>query len=116
MVSANPAKASMRMSAFAATGAVGRSGARNSESVTMQARSCREPRTLPARIIEVFGREPALKRALAGRPLGIEHGKPGGIAAAPLDDHVLAEDAFERETEPQRGATRGGIERVAFPF
>src|SRR3984957_3668884 len=75
-----------------------------------------QPLALRAGGIEVLRREPALERRLACRPLGLEHGEPGGVAAAPLDDHVVAKDALVAEAEPQRGAARGCIERIAFPF
>src|SRR5215467_8749367 len=65
---------------------------------------------------EILRRQPPLECGLAGRPLGFQHREPGGIAAAALDDHVVAENAFERKTETERGATRRGIEGVTFPL
>src|SRR5581483_11855941 len=50
---------------------------------------------LPAFPIEILRREPALEGGLAGGPFAVEHGEPGGVAVAPLVDHVLAEDALE---------------------
>src|SRR6267378_1496813 len=72
--------------------------------------------TLPPVGIEIVRREPALERGLAGGPFGIARREPGGVVVAPLDDHVVAEDALEREAEAQCRAARGGVERVAFPF
>ena len=42
--------------------------------------------------------------------------KPCRIAVAALGNHMLAEDAFKGEAVAQRGAARGGIERIAFPL
>ncbi len=49
-------------------------------------------------------------------PVGVEHREPGGVAILSFDDHVLAKDAFEAETKPERGAARPPVEAVAFPF
>jgi hypothetical protein len=76
----------------------------------------REPLALPAVGIEILRREPALECGFTFRPLGGEHREPGGIAAAPLDDHVVAEDALVAEAEAQRCAARGRVEGIAFPF
>ena len=65
---------------------------------------------------KLSGAEPAFVSRLARRPFAVEHRKPGGVAIAALDDHVLAENALEREAEPLRGATRRRVEGVAFPF
>ena len=67
-------------------------------------------------VIEIVRREPALVRRLARRPLAVEHRKPGGVAVAALDDHVLAENPLEREAEALRGAARGRVEGVALPL
>ena len=75
-----------------------------------------ELRLLPPIPIEILRREPALERGLARRPFAVEHGEIGGVAVAALGDHVLAQDAFEREAEAQRRAARRRVERVAFPF
>ena len=66
--------------------------------------------------VEIVGREPALVSGLARRPLAVEHGEPGGVAVAALDDHVLAEDALEREAEALGRALRGRVEVVALPL
>ena len=50
------------------------------------------------------------------RPLVVEHRVPGRVAVPPLDDHVLAEDALEREPEPFGRRARPGVQRVALPF
>src|SRR5947209_7184319 len=71
---------------------------------------------MSALAIEILPREPALEAALARGPLAVEHDVPGGVAAASLDDHVLAKNALEGEAEAQRRAPRRGIERVAFPL
>src|SRR5215475_1890500 len=75
-----------------------------------------QPFSLAPRGIEILRRQPALEGAFARRPVAIEHGVPGGVAAASLHDHVLAKNASEGEAEAQRGPPRGGIEGVAFPF
>src|SRR5258708_3563998 len=67
-------------------------------------------------LVEILRRKPAFEGKLAAGPFAVEHGEPGGVAVAALDDHVLAKDAFEGESEPPRGAHRRGVERVAFPF
>ena len=67
----------------------------------------RETHPLLSLRIEILRRKPALERRLAGRPFGIEHGKPGGVAVAALVDLVLAEHAFEREAEAQGRPVRG---------
>src|SRR5215813_12576106 len=59
---------------------------------------------LPAPVVEVPGIEPALEGGFPRGPFGIEHRIPRGIAIAALHDHVLPEDSFESEAEPQRGA------------
>src|SRR5258707_10058277 len=66
--------------------------------------------------VEILRRQPPFERGLPGRPLGFQHREPGGIAAAALDDHVVAENALERKTETERGAARRGIEGIAFPL
>src|SRR5258708_40281973 len=66
--------------------------------------------------VEVLRREPALERGFARRPVGGQHGEPGGVAVAALDDHVVAKNALVAKAEAQRGAARGGIERIAFPL
>ena len=71
---------------------------------------------LPSVGIEIVWREPALVGRLAGRPLAVEHRKPGCVAVAALDDHVLAENPLEGEAEALRGATRRRVERVALPL
>ena len=79
-------------------------------------RQARKALLLPPLGVEIFAPEPALERRLARGPLAVEHRKPGGVAAAALDDHVLAEDALEGEAEPLRRAPRGRVQRVAFPL
>ena len=66
--------------------------------------------------VEILRRKPAFERGLSRRPVGGQHGEPGGVAAARLDDHVVAKDAFEAKAEAQRGAARRGVERIAFPL
>lgn len=66
--------------------------------------------------VEVVGGEPTLETLFPDRPFGIEHGEPGGVAGTAFDDHVLAENSFEGETEAAGGALRGVIEHVALPF
>src|ERR1700677_3309917 len=66
--------------------------------------------------IEVGRVEPGFERAFAGGPLAVEHGEPGGVAVPVLDHHVLAEDAFEGETEAKRGAAAGVVCLVALPL
>src|SRR5260221_6028935 len=66
--------------------------------------------------VEVLRREPALERGFARRPVGGQHGEPGGVAAAALDDHVVAKNALVAKAEAQRRAARRGIERIAFPL
>src|SRR5262249_21255415 len=67
-------------------------------------------------MVEVLRRKPGFERALARRPFGIEHRIPGGVAAASFHDHMVAEDSLEGEPVALRGAPRGGVERVGFPF
>src|SRR6185295_15019555 len=71
---------------------------------------------LPPIPIEILRREPALERGLPRRPLAVEHGKPGGVAASALDDHVRAEQPLIGEAETLRRPARGGVEGVALPF
>src|SRR5437867_5746466 len=59
---------------------------------------------------------PGLEGRARRRPLAIEHREPGAVAIAPLDDHVLAEDALEAEAELERRAARSLVERVALPL
>src|SRR5262249_53383313 len=73
-------------------------------------------RLLRAIRVEILGSQPALERGFSGRPFVGQHREPGGVAAAALDDHVIAKNAFKGEAEAQRGAARGGVERVAFPL
>ena len=54
--------------------------------------------------IEILRREPCLEGPLDRRPFGIQHGEPGRVAVAALDDHVLPEHALEGEAEPFGGA------------
>src|SRR5258708_9931617 len=42
--------------------------------------------------VEILWRQPPFERGLPGRPLGFQHREPSGIAAAALDDHVVAEN------------------------
>src|SRR5713101_2771415 len=77
---------------------------------------CREGYFLAAVRIEIGNIQPAFESGLAFGPLGIEHRIPGGVTAATLDDHVLAEDPLESEPEPQRCSSRGGVQRIALPF
>ena len=77
---------------------------------------CAELCLLPPIPIEILRREPALERGFARRPFAVEHGEPGGVAAAALDDHVLAEQALIGEAEALRRPLRRGVERIAFPF
>src|SRR5580704_8200086 len=46
---------------------------------------------------EVLRREPCFKGMADGRPLLVNDGIPGGVAAASLVDDGLAEDALEAE-------------------
>ena len=71
-------------------------------------------RLLRAIRVEILGSQPAFERGLSRRPFGGQHREPGGVATAALDDHVIAKNAFKGEAEAQRGAARGGVERVAF--
>ena len=66
--------------------------------------------------VKVCGGEPTLKGTLAAGPLGVEHGVPGGVAAAPLYYHVLTEDTLEGESEALGCSPRGEIERIALPL
>ena len=54
--------------------------------------------------------------AFTARPLVVQHRVPGGVAVASLHDHVPAEDALERETQPLGGGARPGVEGVALPL
>src|ERR1700726_4222567 len=76
----------------------------------------RETDFLPAFVVEILRRKPALEVELAHRPLAVEHGEPGVVAVAALGDHVLAERAFVDKAVAQRGAPRRSIEGIAFPF
>src|SRR5712691_6326574 len=66
--------------------------------------------------VEILRRQPPFEGGLPGRPLGFQHGEPGSIAAAALDDHMVAENTLERKAEPQCRATRRRIEGIAFPL
>src|SRR5690606_32046383 len=70
---------------------------------------------LPALRVEIFGRKPRLESTFPHRPFGIHHREPRGVAIPALDDHVLAENALESETEAFRRAARRCIQRIAFP-
>lgn len=43
--------------------------------------------------VEVLRREPRFISRLQYWPLAVDDREPGGVTIAPLDDHVLAEDA-----------------------
>ncbi len=58
---------------------------------------------LPAVLIEVARREPALEACAHPVPVLVEHGVPGGIPVAALHDQMLAENALECEPEPLGG-------------
>src|SRR5262245_39650499 len=66
----------------------------------------RETRLLLAVRAEIVRRKPALEARLARAPLAVEHGEPGGVAVAALDDLMLAEHALEGEAEARRRAPR----------
>src|SRR6516165_4777749 len=71
----------------------------------------------PSRLrVEINRAQPALEIAPARRPLAIEHGKSDVVAIAALGNHVLAESALVDKSIAQRGAPRGGVERIALPF
>ena len=55
--------------------------------------------SLPAVFVEISGVEPGFKGALSCRPFVVEHRKPRRVAIAVFDDQVLAEDAFEGESQ-----------------
>src|SRR5271170_4211669 len=59
---------------------------------------------LPARLLKVGGREPLFEACPAPGPFRVQHGKPGRIAVAPLDDHVLAKQSLEDKAQAQRRA------------
>ena len=63
----------------------------------------------------VLGQPPLEVRA-DRRPLVVEHRVPRRVAVPSLDDHVLAEDALEREPEPFGRGARPGVQRVALPL
>src|SRR6185369_7401430 len=71
---------------------------------------------LPSVVVEVGGRKPPLEGGFAGRPFGIEHGIPGGIAIPTFHDHMLAEDSLELKTEAEGGAAGRCIAGIALPF
>src|SRR5579883_2514921 len=71
---------------------------------------------LPALVVEIFRRQPALEIALARRPFADKHREPGIVAVAALGDHVLAEGAFMDEAITQRRAPRRRIQSIAFPL
>ncbi len=75
-----------------------------------------ERKPLPARLVEVRRREPALEIGLAQGPFRIEHGEPRRIPIAALDDHVLAKDSLEAEAEAQGGTARGLVQRITLPL
>src|ERR1700751_1658637 len=77
--------------------------------------ACAQSPQLWAVLIEVGWIEPTLEGLLAGGPFMVEHGKPGGVAIAVLDDHVLAENAFERKTETEGGSPARFVLGVALP-
>ena len=67
-------------------------------------------------VVEVLGREPGHEARPDRRPVAVGDRVPGGVAVAPLDDHVVAEDALEGEAEAFGGTPRGGVQRIALPF
>src|SRR5215475_8838182 len=75
----------------------------------------REAGPLAAIAIEIRRVEPALERHLQSGPLAVDHRIPGGVAAAPLVDHRLTEQAFIAKAEPLRRGPRRCVEAVAFP-
>jgi hypothetical protein len=46
---------------------------------------------LPPIPVEILRREPVLERGFARWPFAVEDGEPSGVAAATLDDDVLAD-------------------------
>src|SRR5574341_1602330 len=75
-----------------------------------------EPLPLSPTPIEVRRIEPPLEPRPERGPLRVEHRVPRRVPGAALHDHVLAEDAFEGEPEPDRGALRGFVQGVALPL
>src|SRR5690242_3961588 len=71
---------------------------------------------LPAGFVKILRIEPGVESRFDGGPVAVDHGKPGRVAVAALDDHVLAEDAFEGEAEAPGRCARWRIAGVAFPF
>src|SRR5689334_17214357 len=66
--------------------------------------------------VEIGGIEPAPEGPIELGPFLVDHGVPGGVAAAALVDARLAEEAFVGEAEALRRGTRRRIQRVALPF
>ena len=76
----------------------------------------RQRRALASFGVEVVRGQPRLERRLPRRPVTVDHREPRRVARAALHDHVLAEDALEREAEARGGAARRLVQRVALPL
>src|SRR5690242_8852397 len=75
-----------------------------------------QPPLLDAFAIEICRVEPALIGFAQGRPFLVDDRIPRRIAVFTLHHKMLAEDAFELETEALGGALRRLVAVVAFPF
>ena len=75
-----------------------------------------QPLLLSAVSGEIGGIEPGFVSLAQGGPFLVEDRIPGGVAVLALDDHVLAENAFELKAEPRRRALGRFVAVVAFPF
>jgi len=64
-----------------------------------------EGQLVPTIRCKIGGIQPALKVRFTGRPLGVQHGKPCAIPIPAFHDHMLPENALERETQTQRRAS-----------
>lgn len=72
--------------------------------------------SLAALVVKVLRRQPPLQRDATRRPLVCQHGEPGRVAAAPLDDQMVAEDALGDEAEALGSTSRRRVQRVALPL
>ena len=82
-------------------------------SVLLMRRSMSARRVSAAVGVEIFGRSQR-SNALARRPFAIEHGKPGIVAIAALDDHVLRN--VPSNVKPYRSAARRDAALSALHF
>src|SRR5688572_249064 len=75
-----------------------------------------KPENLLSVAVEIGRIEPLLQCACRLGPFAVQHREPSRLAVLSLDDHVLAEQAFELHAVAERCPSGCLVVIVAFPF